>query len=156
MLIFSVEEMQALAVHLADIVRPGDCITLSGDLGSGKTTFIQAFIHHLSDAIIGVTSPTFTLLQTYDVTLSDGVPVTIWHYDLYRMEDITDMQELGLEDALDGDIALIEWPEIVLHQLPQNRISLTIDFGEGEHNREVTFMAEREAKQRLQSAGLSS
>lgn len=154
MLIFSVQEMQSLAVRLAKILQAGDCLTLEGDLGAGKTTFVQALIHHLSDAMVGVTSPTFTLLQTYDVTLASGQPTTIWHYDLYRLEEMADIQELGLEDALEGDIAVIEWPEIVRPQLPETSIRLTIEFTEAENNREVTFETQGEPAGRLQAAGL--
>jgi tRNA threonylcarbamoyl adenosine modification protein YjeE len=155
MLILSVEEMQALAVRLADILRPGDCVALSGDLGAGKTIFVQSLIDHLSNELVGVTSPTFTLLQTYDVTLK-GHPTTIWHYDLYRLEDAMDLQELALEDALDQGIAIIEWPEIVLSLLPSTRIHITIDFGEGEMNRYVVMSAEGEPMERLLAAGLVS
>lgn len=154
MLLFSVEETRKLAEKVADVLRPGDCITLSGDLGAGKTTFTQGLIEHLSDELVGVTSPTFTLLQTYDVTLLNGISTTIWHYDLYRLEDAADIEELGLDDALDRGITIIEWPEIVQYQLPESRISVTIDFGEGETNREVIFSSSGDTLSRLQKAGL--
>lgn len=154
MLLFSVEEMQGLAERVADMLRPGDCLTLAGDLGSGKTTFTQRVIEHLSDELVGVTSPTFNLLQTYDVVLLNGTPTTIWHYDLYRLEDASELEELGLEDALEQGITIIEWPEIVQYQLPRNRIIATIDFGEGETNREVKFSGEGDTLRRLEQAGL--
>lgn len=103
-------DTEALAVRLAQQVRVGDVITLSGDLGAGKTTFAQYFIRALGEAGVEVTSPTFTLLQTYPVTLADGSICELSHYDLYRIEHESALRELGLDDALAG-VTLIEWPE---------------------------------------------
>lgn len=154
MLIFSVEDMQDLATRIAALLKPQDCLTLQGDLGAGKTTFVQALVRALSQGVVGVQSPTFNLLQTYDVTLSSGKPATIWHYDLYRIEEEEELEELGLGDALAQGITLIEWPEMVLDGLPRTTIRMVIDFGEGPTNRNISFYAEGETLARLKEASL--
>jgi len=91
---------------LAGQVRPGDVIALQGPLGAGKTTLARGFIHALTGAEEEVVSPTFTLVQTYDTPVG-----TVWHFDLYRLNDPEEVWELGLEEAMAGGITLIEWPE---------------------------------------------
>ncbi len=100
-------QTRQLAATLARLARHGDVILLNGDLGAGKTLFARAFIQALStDKNIDVPSPTFTLLQNYDVN-----GTVIWHFDLYRLSDPDEIYEIGWEDALAGGISLIEWPE---------------------------------------------
>ena len=106
----SLDETQSLARALAAQLRAGDVVTLKGDLGAGKTTFAQFLIQALSAAPVEVTSPTFTLLQSYPVMLADGAACELFHYDLYRIEHESALIELGLDDALAG-VTLIEWPE---------------------------------------------
>ncbi len=154
MLIFSVEQMQQLAVKLSSVLQKHDCITLQGDLGAGKTTFIRALIEHLNQDGVGVISPTFNLLQTYDVVLAGGEKSVIWHYDLYRLEEPEEMEELAFDDALERGITVIEWPEMVLPWLPADRIEIVIDFGEGSSNRNIVFGAHGETKTRLERIGL--
>ena len=154
MWVFTEEETCALADRLGDILQVGDCITLQGDLGAGKTTFARRLITQLCADEVGVISPTFTLLQTYDVVLRDGKPTTIWHYDLYRLYDEEEVRELGLDDALEKGIALIEWPELVAHQLPEQRIAIVIDFGEHPSGRDIHFSSVGDTQQRLMEAEL--
>lgn len=106
----SLHDTQKFAQSLALRLHCGDVVTLAGDLGAGKTTFAQFLIHALSPTAVEVTSPTFTLLQTYPITLADGAVCELYHYDLYRIEYPSALVELGLEDAL-SHVALIEWPE---------------------------------------------
>lgn len=97
----------ALAEALAPLLRAGDVVTLSGLIGAGKTTFARALIRSLAgDAALEVPSPTFTLVQPYDET---RIPVT--HFDLYRLADGVELDELGLDEAVADGIALVEWPE---------------------------------------------
>lgn len=103
-------DTKKLAENLAKRLRCGDVVTLAGDLGAGKTTFAQFLIHALSADEVEVTSPTFTLLQTYPVTLADGAACELYHYDLYRIEHPSALIELGFEEAL-AHVTLIEWPE---------------------------------------------
>lgn len=154
MLIFSVEQMQQLAVKLSTVLQKHDCITLQGDLGAGKTTFIRALIEALNQDGVGVISPTFNLLQTYDVVLESGEKSVIWHYDLYRLEEPEEIEELALDDALDRGITVIEWPEMVVPWLPDDRVAIVIDFGEGSTNRNIRFEAHGETRARLESVGL--
>lgn len=116
-------ETAALGARLAILVRPGDVIALSGDLGAGKTTLARALIRRLAGADTDIPSPTFTLVQTYD---SPGLP--IWHFDLYRLENPDEARELGLEEAVDG-LALIEWPERLGRLLPVARLEVRLSFG---------------------------
>ncbi len=106
----SLTDTQALATRIAARLCVGDVVMLTGDLGAGKTTFAQFLIQALSAEAVEVTSPTFTLLQTYPITLADGVACELYHYDLYRIEHESALIELGFDDALTG-VTLIEWPE---------------------------------------------
>lgn len=127
--------MEQLASQLAAMSRVGDVLTLTGDLGAGKTTFARAFIAALPGGKgIEVTSPTFTLLQTY--SLRD---VEVWHYDLYRLEMEDELYELGFEDAFLQAITLIEWPERAGELLPQSHLALQIGFGKQESERDCVL-----------------
>lgn len=110
-----------LAARLAAVARPGDVIALDGDLGVGKTAFARAFVQALCGGPEEVPSPTFTLVQTYDVP---GGPVH--HYDLYRLEVPQDALELGIEDAFADGIVLIEWPSRLGPWLPAERLDLEL------------------------------
>ena len=94
-----------LVVDIANSLKAGDLVTLSGDLGAGKTTFARAVIRHLAgDHRLEVPSPTFTLVQTYALPR-----FTVVHGDLYRVSDPGELIELGFEDAGDAAV-LLEWP----------------------------------------------
>ena len=126
-------ETERLAANLAAIVRTGDAILLSGDLGAGKTAFARAFLRALTgDPALDVPSPTFTLVQTYD---SPKGPVH--HYDLWRLTDHTAMTELGWDDATD-DIVLVEWPDRLGPLTPKHALTLTL-CPTGEDSREATL-----------------
>ena len=113
-----------LAEQLAAQAAPGDVIALRGDLGAGKTTFARAFITALApDLEEDVPSPTFTLVQIYE-----RAPAPVWHFDLYRLERPEEVFELGIEEALAGDICLIEWPERLGALLPAARLDLELRF----------------------------
>ena len=125
----------ALMVDIAALIEPGDLITLSGDLGAGKTTFARAFIRHLAgDETIEVPSPTFTLMQAYDLPRFRLV-----HADLYRLSGPAELAELGFEDEADGIITLLEWPDRAAGLLPPDRldIALTLSPQQGETFRQA-------------------
>ncbi len=113
----------ALAARVAAFARPGDVIALKGELGAGKTSFARAFI-----AARGgggeVPSPTFTLVQLYEVG-----DATIWHFDAYRLRDPEEAWELGIEDAFQDGISLIEWPERMGPLVPARRLEITLAQG---------------------------
>jgi N-acetylmuramate 1-kinase len=108
-----------LMADLALLVGPGDVITLSGDLGAGKTAAARAMIRYLAnDPALEVPSPTFTLAQGYDA------PFPIVHADLYRINDSSELEEIGLSPLPEGTLALIEWPERAPDALPGDRIHI--------------------------------
>lgn len=112
---------ERLAAAVAGLVQSGDVIALEGDLGAGKTAFARALIN----ARIGpveVPSPTFNLVLTYDG--ADGL--SFWHFDLYRLERPEDALELGLDEALDTAVSLIEWPDRAGSLLPADRLAVRL------------------------------
>jgi tRNA threonylcarbamoyl adenosine modification protein YjeE len=109
-----------LMADLALLISPGDVITLSGDLGAGKTAAARAMIRYLaSDDELEVPSPTFTLVQGYDLP-----SFSLVHADLYRVSDAGELEEIGLSPLPDGAVALIEWPERAPGALPADRIDI--------------------------------
>jgi N-acetylmuramate 1-kinase len=111
-----------LMADLALLVGPGDVITLSGDLGAGKTAAARTMIRYLAgDDAMEVPSPTFTLAQVYDLP-----PYPLVHADLYRVNDASELEEIGLSPLPEGTLALIEWPERAAGALPQDRIDIAL------------------------------
>jgi N-acetylmuramate 1-kinase len=111
-----------LARILSDALQAGDLVTLSGDLGAGKTTFARALIRVLADdPALEVPSPTFTLVQTYE---TPRCPVV--HADLYRVSGIDELAELGWEEAAEGSLVLVEWPERVGFLTEAERLDVTL------------------------------
>src|SRR5450631_1800232 len=107
---------------LATVLEPGDLVTLSGDLGAGKTTFARALIRHLAaDQTIAVPSPTFTLMQSYELPRFPLV-----HADLYRLSGPGELAELGFEDASEDAVTLLEWPDRAGSHLPPNRLDVAL------------------------------
>jgi tRNA threonylcarbamoyl adenosine modification protein YjeE len=106
---------------IAAALEPGDLVTLSGDLGAGKTTFARALIRHLAgDETIEVPSPTFTLIQNYDLPRFPLV-----HADLYRLSGAAELAELGFDDLPEGTVVLMEWPDRAAGFLPPDRLDIT-------------------------------
>jgi tRNA threonylcarbamoyladenosine biosynthesis protein TsaE len=123
--------MGAIASALAGVLRGGDVVALSGDLGAGKTTFARGVIRALGWHG-EVPSPTYTLVQSYD---PPDVRVAVWHVDLYRLDNPDDADALGLFET---DAALIiEWPERLGDRLPPEALHLTIS-GSGDAPRLLT------------------
>ena len=148
---------RALAVRLAAHARAGDAIGLKGPLGAGKTTFARAFIAARA-ALSGVEvddvpSPTFTLVQAYDFPGDVEQSPTVFHIDLYRIENSDETIELGLEDAFASGVCLIEWPERLRHLLPRSRIELTLAPGASESARIAELAGFGAGKKRLKEAG---
>lgn len=119
---FCPEETYAFGKSLGEAAKPGDVICLNGDLGVGKTVFTQGFA-----AGLGITepvnSPTFTIVQQYD----DG-RLPLYHFDVYRIGDVSEMDEVGYEDCFYGEgVCLIEWSNLIEEILPEHVISVTIE-----------------------------
>ena len=95
---------RAAGARLAALLRPGDVVTLAGDLGAGKTTLVRGLLAALGHAS-EVPSPSFAIVQPYE-----DVDPPVWHADLYRVDDVSELDELGL-DSLGDSVLLVEWPE---------------------------------------------
>lgn len=131
----NLDKMEEFAATIAQDVKKGDVITLTGDLGAGKTTFAQFFIKALSgDNPVEVTSPTFNLLHLYETSKGE-----IWHFDLYRLKQKEEIYELGLEEAFLNGISLIEWPQIIADMLPSSRLEINLEFDKNSANRNIAW-----------------
>ena len=120
----------------AELPLPGQVYTLTGDLGVGKTVFTQGVASGLG-ITEPVNSPTFTIVQVYE----EG-RLPFYHFDVYRIGDIEEMEEIGYDDYFFGEgICLIEWAELIEEILPENRISITIekDLSRGFDYRRITI-----------------
>ena len=132
---FGPEETYAIGKSLGETAKPGDVICLNGDLGVGKTVFTQGFA-----AGLGITepvnSPTFTIVQQYD----DG-RLPLYHFDVYRIGDVSEMDEVGYEDCFYGEgVCLIEWSNLIEEILPEHVTSVLIekDLQKGFDYRKIT------------------
>ena len=118
----SPEDTERFAVQTAGLLRAGDLVTLSGDLGVGKSTFARALVRHMAgDPELEVPSPTFTLMQLYE---TPAFPIV--HADLYRLANAGDLAELGWEEAADGALVLVEWAERSGDTLPPDRLDIAL------------------------------
>ncbi|HJK86362.1 MAG TPA: tRNA (adenosine(37)-N6)-threonylcarbamoyltransferase complex ATPase subunit type 1 TsaE [Candidatus Megaira endosymbiont of Nemacystus decipiens] len=117
----SEEETKNIARNIARNIKKPLVIALKGELGSGKSFFARCIIQELLEKNINVSSPTFNLLQVYELNEN----ISIYHYDLYRLKDRSEIFELGIDDAM-NNISIIEWPEIIEDILPQDKIKVTI------------------------------
>lgn len=125
-----VEETLKIAEKLGALVRAGDVITLEGDLGAGKTSFTKGLAKGLGVRRV-VNSPTFTIIKEY----KGRIP--LYHMDVYRLEN--DTEDLGLEEYFYGEgVTVIEWPSMILAQLPEDRLKISI-VHKGETARKLTF-----------------
>lgn len=111
-----------LMIDIAAALEPGDLVTLSGDLGAGKTTFARALIRHLAgNPSVEVPSPTFTLMQSYELPR-----FTLIHADLYRLSGPSELAELGFDDLTEKAVTLLEWPDRAAGFLPADRLDVAL------------------------------
>ena len=126
-------DTQQLGADISLLLRPGDGLALSGDLGSGKSVLARGLIRHLlQDEVVEIASPTYTLCNSYDT----APPVA--HFDLYRLSGHEELGELGVEEALDSGCAIIEWPDRGFEVLPENFVHAEIT-EKGETERLIRF-----------------
>ena len=139
---------EALAGRFAPLLYPGDIIALSGNLGTGKSAFSRALIRTLGGMNLEVPSPTFTLVQIYELPAFD-----LWHFDLYRLEDPQDALELDIEDAFATGVSLIEWPEQLGPYLPAARLDLHFSFSKTATARRARLHCSKGWANRLEGLG---
>ncbi len=135
-------DTQRLASIMTQVLRPGTNVGLIGNLGAGKTRFVQMLTIAMGGDTAEVTSPTFVLVQEYEGQLSseEGCrSIHIFHFDAYRLKDIDEFLELGAEEMLyAGGICLIEWADRVEEALPRDRVCIEIH-STGETERQFTI-----------------
>ncbi|MDE7548042.1 tRNA (adenosine(37)-N6)-threonylcarbamoyltransferase complex ATPase subunit type 1 TsaE [Acetobacter fabarum] len=124
MLLKTEADTAQLARALAGFARAGDAILLSGSLGVGKSVFARAFLRSFCAAPdMEVPSPTYTLVQAYD-----SPTATAYHFDLWRLGSVEELDELGWDDACEG-VMLVEWPERLEDMLPPDALHITLTVG---------------------------
>lgn len=139
----SPEETFALGERLGRMAKPGQVYGLDGDLGTGKTVFTQGFAKGLGIEE-PVSSPTFTIIQQYD----DG-RLPLYHFDVYRIGDASEMDEIGYEDCFYGEgVSLVEWASLIEEILPEDVIRIRIDkmLEQGFHYRRIAVEGLSEAE----------
>ena len=133
-LLTSPDQTCRMAAALAPRLRAGDVILLSGDVGAGKTHFARCLVQAALPVPEDVPSPTYTLVQTYP-----GSAAEIWHADLYRLSDPAEITELGLAEAFDSAICLVEWPDRLGDMAPAEALDLTLEALENPEHRRLTL-----------------
>ena len=129
----SPEETAKIAGEFSKTLLPGDVICMYGDLGVGKTAFVQGLAKGLKIEEY-LSSPTFTIVNCYEGRLP------LYHFDVYRIADPEDMYEIGFEEYVYGDgVSVIEWAELIEEILPERRLVITIekDYNRGEDYRSI-------------------
>ena len=133
---FSENDTIEIAKGLAEKAQKGEVYALTGDLGAGKTAFTKGFAKGLGIKE-SVTSPTFTIVQVYE---SGRMP--LYHFDVYRIGDISEMDEIGYEDCFYGDgVSIMEWADLVEEILPPETVRITIskDLSKGVDYRKIVY-----------------
>ena len=137
-------ETKKLATLFKANLQKGDVVLLKGDIGAGKSHFARSLIQSAMHIKEEVPSPTFTLVQVYDTTIG-----SIWHADLYRLNDYSDVIELGLIDAFGEEIVLLEWPERLSYLEPKDSLTIEIIILEGDRREIIFSTTSNEWKPRL-------
>lgn len=133
---------KAFGAALAQQLKDGDILALSGDLGAGKSTLARSIIQSLCD-VDDVPSPTFTFVQTYEGRQGEN----IWHFDFYRLDNPEDAYELGIEEAFDGGLCLMEWPEKLGPLIPPQTVWLILE--KEEQGRRIALFASKTWEDRV-------
>ena len=138
MIVKSLEHLNSLSQKVADKLDKNDCIFLIGEIGVGKTTFTRYLINHLQEKngekITEVLSPTFNLLYEYDLKT-----IKIMHYDLYRIKDEKELNQLGIFLDNQDTIKIIEWPQLINIPL-SDKLEIHLDYVKNEKEREIKFI----------------
>ena len=132
---YSYEETANIAAEIADTFKGGEFVAMYGDLGAGKTAFVQGVAKALGIDIV-VTSPTFTIVNEYEGRLK------LYHFDVYRIEDSEEMYEIGYDEYISSDgVCIIEWAELIEDLFPDDYMKITIlkDVEKGYDYRQIIF-----------------
>lgn len=133
----SLNETKKIAADFAKTLKPGDVICMYGDLGAGKTAFVQGIAEGLNIQDY-ITSPTFTIVNEYFGDLA------LYHFDVYRIADCDEMYEIGFDEYIYGNgVSVIEWAELIEDILPKNRYNVTILKDMSKHDDYRTIKIER-------------
>lgn len=132
------EGMRKLGASIARRLVSGDAVLLHGDLGAGKTTLAQGIASGLG-VDVAVQSPTFTLVTEYPARLADGTLATLYHVDLYRLDDPDELGAIGWDEliAADNSVLIVEWPERAVAWLPDRYLLISIAYA-GQDARQVS------------------
>jgi tRNA threonylcarbamoyladenosine biosynthesis protein TsaE len=130
----SAEATEAIGAAIGSQLRVGDLVVLSGDLGAGKTTFAKGLARALG-VTEPVTSPTFTIVQEYD----GRVPLA--HVDVYRLDRIQELHDLGFEELLESRVTVVEWGEAIALVLPRDRIEVRLELGDDDEDQRILQIA---------------
>ena len=139
------ERTRALAFALAGLLRGGEVLCFTGDLGAGKTLFVQGVAEALG-VTAKVTSPTFALLNLYQ-----GRKLALFHFDLYRLEAEEELEEVGFYEYTEpeGGVTFIEWSERFPEAMPEERLDIAIERGAAEDERVITLRAHGAAAEKI-------
>ncbi len=131
------EETYAIGEHIAAVVKPGQFISLQGDLGSGKTTFTKGFAKGLGIQR-HITSPTFLIIKSYDVPREDITK--LYHLDLYRLNSEQDIEGIGISEILKDShaVIIVEWADRMGSLLPKERIEVDFEYID-DNRRQITI-----------------
>ena len=128
---FSPEQTILIAKSFAKLLHKGDSIILTGDLGAGKTKFVEGLLSHF-EMQNEISSPTFNIVNEYKTSSE-----TIYHFDVYRLEDSSEFYEIGGDEYFSSGICLIEWGEIIKDALPKDYIHIIFEKDENEENERI-------------------
>ena len=117
----SLGETEQLAQRMAAVLPWPGVVLLSGEIGAGKSAFARALLRALGVTDQDIPSPTFTLVQTYDCPRGQ-----VWHSDLYRLSDVGEIEELGLFDAFENAVCLVEWPDRLGVEAPSDALNMAL------------------------------
>ncbi len=143
------EQTARLARLIAAKLSAVDCITIQGDIGAGKTTLVRYMLQSTMSPSTTIISPSFMLMQQYNIRLATENNAILWHIDGYRLNSDAEIYELGIEELAETSILLIEWPEKFQEFLPVSRLEVNIDIT-GENSRYVQLAGYGKWQSRLQ------
>ena len=131
----SCSDTEKIAYDFSQKLKSGDVVCMYGEMGVGKTAFVRGLARGL-DITEPITSPTFTIVNEYSGRL------TLYHFDVYRIDDPDEMYEIGYDEYIDGDgVSVIEWPQLIDDMLPYKRYNVTIskNYDMGDDFRKITI-----------------